>query len=95
MEIKIIRKKYPRNLKHAENTVYFALDRKDYQVDIYYFDSHLFGKRNVFVDNYKLAKVYEEIEEKYGRKGIEEFQKEFFKELYKYSKGKGLDKVEG
>lgn len=92
MKIKILKKKYPANVKNKANTVLFELDGKQIYIDILYIDSPTLGKRNVFIDNNR----YEEIEEYINKNcnfSFEDFKETFLYELRKYSKGRNLDIV--
>lgn len=92
MEIKILKKQYPGNVKNKTNTVLFELDKKKIYIDILYIDSPTLGKRNLFIGNNR----YKEIEEYINKNcdfTFEEFKDVFLYELRKYSKGRNLDIV--
>lgn len=97
MNLKIIKKEYPRNDIRKTNTVTFTVDGYQLSINIIYLNIDYGNednkrKFNAFLDN----KLYEQCEQfivgRYPNINYEHFKLYFMYKLYNYSKGIGLDK---
>lgn len=108
MNLKVIKKQYPRNDRYNTNTVYFEIDNVPFELHIIYLS---LGGNEKFIKSgdgiylgiepkrrlnaFVVDYLYEEVKEFVTSKyNIEwnKFTNYFMYKLYKYSRGVGLDK---
>lgn len=89
MKIKINGKKYPRNLDHQVNYVYFMVDDKEFELPIIYIKRL---RKNAFLADASLTQFEEYIKRHYNCE-IEKVKDYFLYELRRYSNHIGLDPV--